>query len=436
LSHHRTFTAISGQEQESTQGSSSVPLRFCCYFRKNCKKYILYARLIFLHVLRNPEIVFVPQCFAPGDSYGMVFQFWITIPVHSVVADEATTEADKVANMAHLAADEAATKADEAADETTKKVEASDESSTKANETSTKADEPATKADEAADKTGSHALLAAEEASTKAASEEEAFSKAAVADKAAVASYIKSAAASSSIKACVDLTDDAAAFRSTKDGVDLTDDVIASRPTKACVDLTDYLAMGCEDVDYVDDDDLSEVTVTSSVVGMYHNKEEASDSWAASLSVCKGYHLLIVLTMTYFGVEAQEVINPHNVILSSPLKAQCSRSAAIEHQAAAMTVIAQVRAQLFCYSRVDEVICIRGGGSVFNLYMYYGHLSNAEISELLSLDADLEDGADMEKPDARNMAHEVQCMLYMVKAYQYRALELFVQKNQLASKEP
>jgi hypothetical protein len=48
-----------------------------------------------------------------------------------------------------------------------------------------------------------------------------------------------------------------------------------------------------------------------------------------------------------------------------------------------MTVIAQVRAQVLCYSRLDEVIHIRGGGSLFDIDKDYDHLSNVEISEML-----------------------------------------------------
>jgi hypothetical protein len=56
-----------------------------------------------------------------------------------------------------------------------------------------------------------------------------------------------------------------------------------------------------------------------------------------------------------------------------------------------MTVVSQVHAQVFCSSHVDEVIRIRGGGSVFNLDRDYDHLSNADISEVLSLDDEHED---------------------------------------------
>jgi hypothetical protein len=46
------------------------------------------------------------------------------------------------------------------------------------------------------------------------------------------------------------------------------------------------------------------------------------------------------------------------------------------------------------------------------------------------------DGVFMEKSDVCDMASEVQCMLYMVKAYQERFLELFVEGKQLLSKLP
>jgi hypothetical protein len=72
-------------------------------------------------------------------------------------------------------------------------------------------------------------------------------------------------AASRSTKVCVYLTCDAAASCSTKACVDLMSNVAASHSTKACVDLTDDTAMDCEDVDYVDDDDLSEDMVISSL---------------------------------------------------------------------------------------------------------------------------------------------------------------------------
>jgi hypothetical protein len=56
-----------------------------------------------------------------------------------------------------------------------------------------------------------------------------------------------------------------------------------------------------------------------------------------------------------------------------------------------MSVVAQVRAQVLCSSHVDKVTHSRGGGSVFNPDSDYDHMSNVEISEILSLADDHED---------------------------------------------
>jgi hypothetical protein len=88
------------------------------------------------------------------------------------------------------------------------------------------------------------------------------------------------------------------------------------------------------------------------------------------------------------GGTTPEGSNSQNAFLLSPPKAQYSRSAVIEHHAAAMSVVAQVLVPLLCSSHVDEVIRIRGDGSVFNLDRDLDYLSNADISEILSLDDD------------------------------------------------
>jgi hypothetical protein len=160
------------------------------------------------------------------------------------------------------------------------------------------------------------------------------------------------------------LTDDAAAFRSTKDCVDLTDDAAASRSTKVCFDLTDDLAMDCEYDDYVNDDDLSEAMVTSSVLGVYQDKEAVLYYWAAREAVItlQGASYTYYLAHdNYNGQTTSEVCNLQSAIALSPPKGQYSRSAVIEHHAAVMSVVAQVHAQVVCSSREDEVIRIRGG---------------------------------------------------------------------------
>jgi hypothetical protein len=50
-----------------------------------------------------------------------------------------------------------------------------------------------------------------------------------------------------------------------------------------------------------------------------------------------------------------------------------------------MEVVDQVRAQVLCSFHVDEVTHITGGGSVFNPESDFDHMSNADISEILSL---------------------------------------------------
>jgi hypothetical protein len=73
------------------------------------------------------------------------------------------------------------------------------------------------------------------------------------------------------------------------------------------------------------------------------------------------------------------------MLVISPPKAEYSRSAVIEHHAASMAVVFQVRAQVLCSSRAYEVIRTRGGGSMFDIDKDYDHLSNVEISEMLYL---------------------------------------------------
>jgi hypothetical protein len=78
-----------------------------------------------------------------------------------------------------------------------------------------------------------------------------------------------------------------AALCSTKACVDLTDDAAASHYNKACGDLTGDAFMDCEDVDYVDDHDLSGSMVISSGVGVYHDQEELTYSWAAREAIVR-----------------------------------------------------------------------------------------------------------------------------------------------------
>jgi hypothetical protein len=110
-----------------------------------------------------------------------------------------------------------------------------------------------------------------------------------------------------------------------------------------------------------------------------------TSSWVAGnlLLDPKGHHLLLLF-------EPHHKEAAHRIVLSPP-KAEYSRSAVIEHHAGVITVVAQVRAQVLGYSRVDGVIHTRGGGSVFDIDKDYDHLSNVEISEMLSLDDDHQD---------------------------------------------